>query len=172
MTILAISGSLRADSSNSAVVRAAARLVPEDVEYTIYEHLGDLPHFNPGLDGELTPPLIHDLRERLRAADAVLICTPEYVFGMPGSLKNALDWIVSSGEFTNKPVSAISASPSYKGGDKAHAALVMTLTVMGARIIEDASLIIGFVRKKITPEGEISDPELERSLRSAVEALR
>jgi len=129
--ILAISGSLRASSTNTALVRAIAAMAPTGMDVTLYDGLGDLPHFSPDLDDEKSPAAVIQLRALLRAADGVLICTPEYAFGVPGSLKNALDWTVSSGDLNEKPVAAISASPLYSGGDKAHASLLLTLTARG-----------------------------------------
>jgi NAD(P)H-dependent FMN reductase len=171
MNILAISGSLRSSSSNTALLRAAAALAPEGMQITLYEGLGDLPHFSPEIDGEAPTASVEDLRARLRTSDGVIICTPEYAFGVPGSLKNALDWTVSSGEFPGKPVAAISASPSFLGGDKAHASLLLTLTALGADIVEDGSPIIAAIRKKLTPEGEIADPATGELLRSVLHAL-
>ena len=96
--ILAIPGSLRKESTNKFVLQAMALLTPADVAVTIYEQLGDLPHFNPDLDGEGAPavsPAVRDLRERVGRADAMAICSPEYAHGVSGTLKNALDWLVS-----------------------------------------------------------------------------
>ena len=169
--VLAISGSLRAASSNSMLMRAAAALAPEGMTVTIYEGLGDLPHFTPDLDGDEPPQAVQQLRELLRAADGVVVCTPEYAHGMPGSLKNALDWVVSSGEFDGKLAAALSASPSGMGGDKAHASLVQTLKVLGAKIPEGASLIVPLVRSKFNAEGELTDPATAEALRSVLEAL-
>ena len=112
MRILALSGSLRARSSNTALLRAAVALAPAGTEIIFYTGLADLPQFSPDLDNESTPPAVQELRDQLQAAEGVLICTPEYAYGMPGSLKNALDWTVSSGEFYGKPTAVISASPS------------------------------------------------------------
>ena len=126
--ILAISGSLRASSSNTAICRAAIGLAPDIIDISIYERLGDLPSFNPELNGDTVPEPVQDWRTRLKESDGVLICTPKYAHGMPGVLKNALDWIVSSGEFVDKHTAVISASPSPDGGDKAHASLVQTRT--------------------------------------------
>src|SRR5690349_21363282 len=104
MRILAISGSLREGSSNTAVLQAAAALAPLGVEIILYDGLGRLPHFNPDLDGENAVAPVAEWRARLQSADGVLISSPEYAHGVPGSLKNALDWVVGSGEFVNKPV--------------------------------------------------------------------
>jgi NAD(P)H-dependent FMN reductase len=111
------------------------------------------------------------MRKLLNAADGVLICTPEYAFGVPGSLKNALDWTVSSGEFYRKPVVAISASPSPTGGDKAHASLLLTLMALGANVPEGGKLMIPAVGKKLNSNGEVSDPETRQALSSVLDAL-
>ncbi len=172
MNILGISGSLNPASSNSAVVRAAAALVPEGMKFTIYEGLGELPHFTPHLDGDEPPPAVRELRRLLRAADGVFVCTPEYAHGMPGSLKNAFDWVVSSGEFDGgKPAAALSASPSYLGGDKALAALTQTLAVLGAHVPAGASLAIPYIRKKLDAEGHVTDSETLDALRSVLGVL-
>lgn len=171
MRIFAISGSLRASSTNTTLVRAATKLAPKAMEITIYDGLGDLPHFSPDLDGNDVPAAVTYLRQQLQAADGVLICTPEYAYGMPGVLKNALDWTVSSGEFVNKPVVAISASPSYMGGEKAHASLLLTLSALSAHVIEGEPLIIPFIRKKLDAHGNLTDPATVQVLTTALHAL-
>ena len=172
MNIFAISGSLRVGSSNTAILRAMATLAPPTVSFTLYEGLGSLPHYSPEIDTDAPPVSVQGLRDRFRAADAVIICTPEYAHGMPGSLKNALDWVVSSGEFDGgKTTAAISASPSFQGGDKALAWLVQTLTVLGADIPIGASLPIPFSRTKIHSDGEISDPATAIALNKVLDAL-
>jgi len=104
MQILAISGSLRTGSENSSLVRTLRDIVPYNVTVSIYDRLGELPPFNPDLDDDSPPPPVVHMRQLLRGADAVLLCTPEYIHGTPGILKNALDWTASSGEFVDKPV--------------------------------------------------------------------
>ncbi|BAU27767.1 NAD(P)H-dependent FMN reductase [Aneurinibacillus soli] len=168
--ILAISGSLRSNSSNTALVRAIANLSPKNIEFTIYNGLGDLPHFNPDIDiDDNEPPAVKDLRTQLKEADGVLLCTPEYANGVPGVLKNALDWIVSSGEFVNKPVAVISASPHPLGGEKAHASLLLTLNMVSAEVVEGGTLIIPFINLKLK-EG-VMDPGTAEDLKSVLHAL-
>src|SRR5215471_687580 len=99
--ILAISGSLRAVSSNTALLRAAAMLAPAGVEIRVYDGLGDLPHFNPDLEGA-EPPVVKDFGAQVGAADGIILSTPEYAHGVPGVLKNALDWLVGGFDFINK----------------------------------------------------------------------
>ena len=171
MRILAISGSLRASSTNSKLVRAIIRLAPENMTFTLYEGLGDLPHFSPDIDVENAPPPVASLRRQLQDANGVLICTPEYAYGVPGSLKNALDWTVSSGEFVSKPVVAISASPSFMGGDKAHASLLLTLNALSADIVEGGTLIIPLIRTKLNEDGDVSDSATAEVLRSVLAVL-
>ena len=164
MNLLAISGSLRAESSNARLLRAAAAVAPAGVRLTLYEGLAALPHFNPDLDGEgaVPPPAVAEWRRRLAAADGVVISSPEYAHGVPGSLKNALDWIVSSGELTDKPVALLTAAPG--GGAFAHGALTATLAVMGARVLPEASLQVTTARVGV-------DPALERALAERLRVL-
>ena len=171
MNIVAISGSLRAASTNSALVRAAAALAPDGMDVTVYDGLGGLPHFSPELDGDDAPTAVRDLRGLLGAAEGVLFCTPEYAFGMPGSLKNALDWLVTSGELWRKPVVALSASPSAIGGEKAHAALLLTLSALEARVVPEGSLCIPFVTTKVTKSGDLTDDATAQALRASLDAL-
>jgi len=167
--IVAVSGSLRRHSSNAALLRAAARVAPPDVEIVFYEELSQLPHFNPDLDeeGAEPPPAVRNLRELLIGADAVLISSPEYAHGVPGSLKNMLDRLVSVGELVGKPTALINAAPA--GGDYAQAALLETLRTMNWNVVEAASLIKPFVTAKI--RGELEDEASLHILRNAIAAL-
>ncbi len=169
MKIIAISGSLRAGSSNGALLRAAAALAPAGMELVFYEDLGSLPHFNPDLDTDSPPKTVEDFRAMLAAADGVLISSPEYAHGIPGALKNALDWVVSSGELTAKPVVLIMASPS--GGRQAQASLIETLSVMDAKVLVDASLLVLSARKKVDAESRVSDPVLAQALKASLASL-
>lgn len=171
ITILAISGSLRKHSFSTSLLHAAAALVPEHVNFIIYDGLGNLPHFNPDLDGEQPPAPVHLLREQLRAVDGVIVCTPEYANGVPGVLKNGLDWIVSSGELMRKPVAAISASPYPTGGEKALASLMLTLTMMSAVLAEETTMSIPFVLRKVNSDAHITDDETEQALRNLIHSL-
>ena len=168
LNLLAISGSLRAASANTTVLRAAIQLSPDILTISLYEGLGDLPHYNPDLDTETPPAAVLDFRARLRAADAVVICSPEYAHGVPGVLKNALDWIVSSGEFMGKPVALVNARPSSMF---AQASLRETLTVMMAEIDPEASVTLPVTTNRLDEASLLSNPELSQALKSAIEAL-
>ncbi len=171
MIILAVSGSLKSTSTNTQLIRAAANLATPSVQFRFYEGLADLPQFSPDRDTDDAPATVRLLREALDSADAVFICTPEYAFGMPGSLKNALDWTVSSGELMDKPVAALSASPNAGGGARAHASLLLTLTALSALVPEDARLIIPQIRTKLDANGHIQDASLKQALGIVIDAL-
>src|SRR5215212_2286784 len=155
MRVVGISGSIRARSSNSALLRAAMRVAPEGVEVVLYDGLERLPHFNPDLDeeGMTPPPAVAELRRLLIAADAVLISSPEYAHGVPGVLKNMLDWLVSVGELVDKRVALLNASPA--GGDFAQASLLETLRTMNWNVVAEASRTEPFIRRRIA--GELTD---------------
>jgi len=167
MQILAISGSLRRSSSNTALLRAAASLAPEGVEVVMYGGLGELPHFNPDLE-EAEPPAVSELRAHIRASDGVLISSPEYAHGVPGVLKNALDWLVGGEEFIGKPVALFNASlrATY-----AQAALTETITVMSGRIVAEASLTLSLLGKNLDESDIVADPEIANAVRAAIVAF-
>ncbi|MBV6738428.1 NAD(P)H-dependent oxidoreductase [Priestia megaterium] len=169
--ILAISGSLRKNSSNTHVLYAVSSLRPENTDFQFYKRLEHLPYFNPEIDTDSPPDPVKDLRNQLKLADGVIICTPEYARGVPGSLKNALDRIVSSGEFVNKPVAVISASSRSSGGDKAHESIMLTLEMIEAKIPKESTLRIGAVGTKINNKIEILDSTTSEQLKSVLNSL-
>jgi chromate reductase, NAD(P)H dehydrogenase (quinone) len=162
--ILALPGSLRADSSSNVVLKIIADHLAENISFEVFDGVASLPHFN---DPKEIPHVVADFKARIRNADGVLICTPEYAFGVPGSLKNALDWTVSSGEFVEKPVGLITASSS---GEKAHAALLNILTAISAKIPDGGELLIPFIRAKLNGESFKDESDLQRVM-SVVMAL-
>ena len=171
MNVFAIAGSLRAGSSNVALVRVIADLAPSGVSVTIFDSLGELPMFSPDIDSDELPQAIVSFRAQIAAADAILLCTPEYAYGMPGSLKNALDWLVSSASLYRKPVAALSASPSSRGGDRALAWLRQTLTALDANVPEDASFSISIVREQINA-AHINNTEIANQVAVMFSSLR
>ena len=170
MRVVMISGSLRAGSSNTALLRAAAQVAPPGMELVLYEGIGELPHFNPDLDGEgaVPPPAVAELRALLAAADGALFSTPEYALGLPGSFKNAFDWLVSSGELYGKPALILNAAPA--GADRAQAALVQTLTMISMNVLP-ASRLTPFVQKRGDAAALLADPGVAAVLREALAAL-
>lgn len=171
MKVVAISGSLRARSTNAALLHAAAAIAPPGMEFIFYEGLADLPHFNPDQDAdeESPPEIVRDFRRLLVEADGVVITTPEYAHGVPGALKNAVDWLVSYGALVGKPVLLLNAAAH--GGEYAQASLLHTLQVMNWNVLADASLTKPFLPKKIQPGAGIEDEEAAAKLRVSLEAL-
>jgi len=167
--ILAISGSLSKNSSNAQVLQFISQRFDEDVQFILSDTIRELPHFNPELDTAPSPAAVAKFRQQLNEADAVLICTPEYAFGVPGALKNALDWTVSSGEFVNKPLALITASLS---GEKAQAALLQTFTALSARISAETTLLLSFIRSKLNENGEFKNKEDEQAVVKVIESLK
>ena len=166
--ILAISGSLRQASSNTALVDAAVQLAPQGAEVSVFDGLSTLPPFNPDLEGAGTPATVTQLRDCLRACDALLISSPEYAHGVPGALKNALDWVVGSGELIDKPVAVINASAR---ATHAWTSLRETLTTMAARVVPAASITVPLGGRALDANGIVEDDALSTILRSALESL-
>ena len=165
--ILAISGSLRRHSTNTNALQAFA-LIASDHRFDFYDGLERLPHFNPDLDVEgATPPIVvADLRSRIRTADAVVISTPEYAHGLPGCLKNALDWLVSDGTLVGKPVLIINATPP---AEYAQASLIEILKTMNWRVVGTIELPLR--GKKLSAEQIADDENLAGLLRSLLSNL-
>jgi len=165
MQILAISGSLRAGSSNNTILQAAAAMTPPGVTFTTYTELAQIPPFDDNPD---TPPAVARFRRQLQNADGIFICTPEYAFGVSGVLKNALDWTVSSGELVHKPLALVTAAT---GGEKAHAALLLTFTALSAAIPPGGDLVISYVKSKLDGNSGIKDPATATQLQQVIDAL-
>ena len=167
MKVLALSGSLRAASINSALLRAAARLAPPEMDVTVFSGIGVLPLFNPDLELEL-PPHVITLRTEIAAADALLIASPEYAHGITGAIKNTLDWLVSFEPFANKPVAVINTSPRAHHAD---AALRETLKTMSAVIVEAASICIPLLGAGLAEADMVASPIVSCAIKSALTAL-
>jgi chromate reductase, NAD(P)H dehydrogenase (quinone) len=151
--IMAISGSTRKLSSNLGLLKAIDELFSDELDINIFQGISDIPHFNPDLDTDNPPKNVSHFRRQIVESDGVLICTPEYAMGVPGTLKNAIGWTVSSMEFSHKPVALITASSS---GQKAHAALLETLKVIECDIPDALQLLISFIQTKVK-DGKITD---------------
>jgi chromate reductase, NAD(P)H dehydrogenase (quinone) len=172
MRILAISGSLRRDSHNTALLRAAAELLPSEVELAIYERLGELPPFNEELVGDRPAPAQH-LWDEIAAVDGVLISTPEYNSSIPGVLKNALDWMsqpLVQSPLRNKPVAVIGASTGMFGAVWSQAETRKVLGAIGARVV-DRELPVPTAHEQFNEDGRLSDEDLEAELVVSLTAL-
>ena len=169
INILAISGSLKSTSTNTNILRAIRKLVPDKVNLTILNGLDILPHFNPESIKDIES--VNNFRQQLKYADGVIFSTPEYAFGVPGVLKNALDWVVATGELNEKPVVVISASPLYSGGNKALTSLILTLTALGTKMDDSLTLSIPNIKSKITDAGELTDDETISDLQLIIDGF-
>ena len=173
MRILAISGSLRSDSQNTMLLRAAAELLPAGVELELYDGLRDVPPYDQDDDIEPAPLAVAALRAKVAAADAVLIATPEYNSSVPGALKNALDWAsrpIATNAFRSKPVAVLGSSAGMFGAIWAQAELRKVLAAMGARVVE-TDVTVGRAAEKFDTEGRLADDEIRGKLRDALAAL-
>ncbi len=165
--ILAICGSTRQVSANLNLLHAIQNLYKNKLHISIYPNIAALPHFNPDLDNDNVPLIVRDFRTRISEADGILICTPEYAMGVPGSLKNAIDWTVSSTVFSGKPTALITAGLS---GEKGHKALMETLNIIEADTPQNSQLIIQFAKTKIK-ENTIVDEQTEKEVTAVMNSL-
>jgi chromate reductase len=168
LRVLAISGSLRAASSNTMLLGVAARLAPDGMRVVRYEGVAELPYFTPDLEGPALPAAVAELRAELAATGGILICSPEYAHGVPGALKNALDWMVGGVELSWKPVAIINLSPR---ATHAHASLVEIMTTMSAVVVPEASVSLPVMGRNLDESGMLADPDITRPLRAALEAF-
>ncbi|GAA4915574.1 NAD(P)H-dependent FMN reductase [Stackebrandtia albiflava] len=168
--VLLLPGSLRDGSVHRAVLRTAKAAVGM-ARGVLFDGTADLPHFDPDDDVDPLPPPVAALRSAVEWADALLICTPEYAGGLPGSFKNLLDWTVGGAEIDDKPVGWITAAPPGRGGG-AEAALRVALEYTGARIVEDACRRIPVDRSTLGESGIFTDPETRMRITGTLMALR
>ncbi len=163
--ILGISGSLRPISSAGTVLKIVTDGVPDYVDFKIFSGLRDIPAFD---DRHELPLTAKNFIQQVSDADAVLFCIPEYAFGVPGALKNALDWTVSSTAFSDKPVALITAASN---GEKAHASMALTLGALGSIISEQTKLLIPFIKTKLDEKGQLTDGDVLNSIKWVIHAL-
>ena len=172
---LLICGSLRAGSSNGALLKTALELLPTGVSAELYGGLASLPHFNPDDDAENGPlhPAVLELRALIKEADALLFSTPEYAGALPGSFKNLLDWTVGGGEMYQKPVAWLNAATlaAPTGGADAHASLRKVLGYLGADIVEPACVRIPVERYFVEADGRIYSSDVRKALEHALTTL-
>ena len=159
--IFAITGSTRKNSSNFKILQFISDNIKSQFEVEIFEDLEGIPHFNPDLDNDFPPEKIISFRNKIIQADGILICTPEYVFSLPGSLKNALEWCVSTTIFSNKKTGLITASAS---GEMAHQQLLLIMKTLEADFEENKQLLIQGIRGKIDDAGKVTNIKTLESL--------
>lgn len=164
--VLAISGSTRAHSTNHRLIKAIELLTTDTLEIALFQGLAELPHFNPDIASENVPDAVLAFRKQIAAADGVLICTPEYAHGVPGSLKNAIDWTVTSADLDGKPTFLITASTDGREG---HKSLLETLRVIQAKAVDELQLLISFAQTKVNQDFEITDSALLKNVADLLE---
>jgi chromate reductase len=167
MKVLAISGSLREASSNTAVLRALVALAPPGIEVSLHPPLDTLPFFNADVEETSLPPSVQAWRSSIRTANAIVISSPEYAHGVSGVLKNALDWLVGGVEINGKPIAVINARPQ---STIAHGAPVETLRIMGGRVVDQTALAL--TGPKPDSNVIVSNPKLSAILGSVLLSLR
>lgn len=167
-SLFAIIGSASANSANLKLVEKVTAIADEIWDVFIYQDLKKLPHFDPENSLNNPPDEIIKLRKCIEDADAVIICTPEYVFSIPSGLKNAIEWCITTTIFSEKPCGLITASAS---GQKGHVELQLIMNTVMARFNQDTLLLIPGIKSKFDSAGNIIDPELIRSINKFIEAL-
>jgi chromate reductase, NAD(P)H dehydrogenase (quinone) len=166
--VLAISGSLRSGSTNTELLRACVRLAPPDVQIRLHEGLGTLPHFNADLDTDDPPSAVAAWRAQVAAADALLIASPEYARGVPGSLKNALDWLAGSSDIVGKPVALLNGSPR---ATIAQESLAITLRTISATLVAEHPYVAPVLGRSLQAADIAEDLALSAVLRGLLDDL-
>jgi chromate reductase len=173
MKLLAVSGSLRRDSHNTKLLRAAEELVPAVMEFQVWDRLKEIPPYDEEDDVEPAPPAVAAFRTAIAEADAILFSTPEYNSSIPGQLKNAIDWAsrpLATNPLRNKPVAVVGASTGAFGAVWAQAELRKVLGATGARVV-DADVALGHAHTKFDQEGELIDEAARDQLADVVVTL-
>ncbi len=171
--ILGIAGSLRKASYNRAALRAAVELAPQDVTVEIYENLGELPPFNADQDSD-PPQVVRDLKARIRAADAVLLVTPEYNHSIPGVLKNAIDWASrppADNAWKDKAVAGMGCSTGMVGTARAQTHLRECFVFLNVRCVSRPEVLIGNAAQRFDADGRLTDEKSRRKISELLDAL-
>lgn len=167
-TILAIIGSASENSSNQKLVEHLADSAGNDLVFKLFTGLKSLPHFDPELSVNHTPPEVLIFRQAIEQADGVIICTPEYVFSIPAGLKNAIEWCVSTTVFSDKPTGLITASAQ---GEKGHEEIQLLMRTLGAHFIPGTTLLIQGIKGKVSADGTVTDSRTLNDLNSFWKSL-
>jgi NAD(P)H-dependent FMN reductase len=168
-TIFVINGSASDNSSNHRLIDKLASLSQDFFSLTVFNDLKTLPHFDPALSADNAPEAVRAFRHHIEAADGIIICTPEYVFSIPGGLKNAIEWCVATTVFSGKPAGLITASAS---GVKGHEELQLIMKTLGAVFTPDTTLLIQGIKSKVNEQGRITDVKTEGELVKFIDAFR
>jgi chromate reductase len=163
--VLIINGSASAKSSNEKLITIISDLLKNDFAVTVFDQLKALPHFDPELAISNPPEPVIAFRKLIEDADAVIICTPEYIFSIPSGLKNAIEWCVATTVFSDKPVGLITASAD---GSKGHVQLQLIMKTIMGTFTEQTTLLINGIKSKINSNGEINDAYTENKIKQFI----
>ncbi len=167
--IFAIIGSASSNSTNLKLIEIFARLSESDFRLVIFDGLKKLPHFDPELSAKNPPQLVVELRDAIKKADGIIICTPEYVFSIPSGLKNAIEWCISTTVFADKPTGLITASAN---GIKGHEELQLIMKTAMAKFTDKTTLLIQEVKGKFDVDNNLTDNKIIENLSNLIKALR
>lgn len=170
--ILGIAGSLRKDSYNKAILRAAVKLAPDDAELEVFD-LEGIPPFNQDMENQ-PPEKVKDFKAKIRAADALLIATPEYNYSIPGVLKNAVDWAsrpYGDSAFTGKPVAVMGAAPGMLGTARAQYHLRQCFVFLNMYPVNQPEVMVSFAGEKVDRNGRVTDPMTREKIKELLASL-
>jgi len=174
VNIFGVSGSLRAASYNTALLRAALKVAPAGMDIDIYDGLREIPPYDHDLDGDEPPPAVVDLRRRIRAADGLLIATPEYNYGVPGVLKNAIDWASrppATSPLKRKPIAVMGAAPGAFGSVRAQLSLRQSFLWTDSVLVGKPELMVFQAHLRFDGDGNLVDEQTRKLLAALLGAL-
>jgi len=172
MNLLALSGSVRKGSYNLALLRAMKEQCPTGSFVSVYDQIKEIPTFDPDIDDKDTPDSVRSLTSMMREHDGVIISTPEYAHGVPGALKNVLDWLVSSDVLILKPIIVTSVSTSGLGGVRSYSPLVLILSAMNTNVVIEGSMNVPYAHNKFDDSMKLTDELTKRSIDTLFSAMR
>lgn len=171
MKLLAIPGSVRSGSYNVALLNAMSMLSPNNINISVFDNIKHIPVFDPDTDDNEIPEPVNYLMSKIRVSDGLIISTPEYAHGVPGVLKNALDWLVSSDALVLKPVVVTSVSTSCLGGMRSHSPLVLILSAMNSNVVVEGSLNVPYAQNKFDQDSNLTDDFTKKAIAVSLAAL-
>jgi chromate reductase len=173
LRVLGISGSLRKGSFNTAALRAAQELAPDGVAIDHFD-IRPIPLYDEDVYQQGFPPPVAEFRSRIKSADALLICTPEYNYSVPGVLKNAIDWASRPPDqpFDGKPIALLSASPAFTGGARAQYHLRQVFVYLNPFILNRPEVMITTAHTKFAEDGRLTDDKTREQVRGLLDALK
>ena len=172
--VLALAGSLRAGSYNRALLRAALELAPAELEITVFERLGDIPPYNADVEAQGDPEPVGALKQAIAAASGLLVATPEYNYGVPGVLKNAIDWASRpprNSVLNAKPAAIMGATPGMLGTARAQAALRQSFVFTDTRVMQQPEVFVARAREKFSEDGRLTDEATRKVLAGMLQSF-